>query len=575
MIEILTIQEALKDLPKGQAYYLGSRNELPENIRTQLTTLDPFEGSNLEAVKDFVVNMDAVLQNKYGTLSYTASANRYLTSICDQVSKARALVNLLLGKKSKEFIVVDSEQDARIFTEFLQSNGFLVVCKSTQNRFLFALLKELKCYLTLFKMLWKNYFKICTIFSKKMVKFPKINIVTWVNDSIVNRDVLYNNNRYFGNIPDFLDRVENINFIGQVSYGNPAYPDIARNVMEQGLPIFLILKLMKFQDVLYAFKESLMFILRRKSNIVFQGVNYEVFVRESLKKDFLNGTLMHSIIQYRLFNRAFKFLPADAIVIYPFENQPWEKAMLLAASELKLKTRFVAYQFFPIAKNFLIADFSKYSKIQRNTPALFLTSDVVSNNKLFNEGFNTIQIGSCRYDTLLKGKTPDFLIKNEFVALCCLFLDSLEAISLATEAIRITKDATVPLWINCHPLLSPDVKNNIKQLVENNTHVTLYDCPVADLIDDVSVVLYNSSTVCYDAALKGIPIVYVTCQNIPNLDRFPHFGIQDMIIRDEIELISNFLLDGDLYQQYARKVYEIAKLNLLPLETKLVEKILL
>ena len=72
---------------------------------------------------------------------------------------------------------------------------------------------------------------------------------------------------------------------------------------------------------------------------------------------------------------------------------------------------------------------------------------------------------------------------------------------------------------------------------------------MADLLDDVFLLIYNSSSVFLEAALRGIAVLYLPCDDIVNLDRFCSLGRaikNDEDFRIKIEELSNKISSATL-----------------------------
>jgi hypothetical protein len=566
LIDIICINNFnAKALDYDAFYYLGANPNLLHNKQCNIIEFPDDKSVQTQEIKEFIVNIDAVF------LANTCSGNRYLTSVCDDILRGFSLLKKIQSTIGRIAIVVDTPLDMWKFRKFLAANN--VIIKSPPLLF-FRIKWALKQATTFIRAL-KSV--ICEYVSFPHYTLPslpisKFTFITWINDPMINKEKLFRTNHYFGCIPEYLSQKNSVAFLGKVIAGHPRSSEIVSNTLQQNLPVTFLQQYIKISDIFYALTHNFkLFYQIVSKNFVYKDGDYTPLVKESLKQDFFSGSFIDSLLHYRLFQRFFKTCNEESVIIYPFENQPWEKALLLAANKVNKSIKLIAHQFFPFPPDLLIYKFSKAARKNGGIPSLFMTSDVISDKRLSDQGIETLQIGTSRYNALLD--LPVSLSDKNSAVLCCLSIDPKEATILALKASVITEELGLPLWINYHPLLATDVIENLKKQLSGHNHIQFFDCAASVLIPDSRVVLYNSSTVCLEAALRGIPIIYVECDNLPNLDKFQSLGKNFKEIDDGIALIKQLIDNDQNYQLYSQKTYQIAREILLPINLAQLEKI--
>ena len=85
--------------------------------------------------------------------------------------------------------------------------------------------------------------------------------------------------------------------------------------------------------------------------------------------------------------------------------------------------------------------------------------------------------------------------------------------------------------------------------------------------------IYNSSSVCLEAALRGVAVLYLFCDGIVNLDRV--YGLGKVIKEqdDAISFINKLMNDKMFYYDYSSQVYQEANQMVIPYDSAIVKDI--
>jgi len=567
LIKITILQNMpLNFVKRDSCYYIGNNIHSLNSKDIKLLNFYNISDLNLKQIEQFIVNLDSFFKDSIFQLLSICTANRYLSTVHDDVLKAYLILEIL-NKNQETIFVVDSYEEAHQWKKFFTSNSRDVLVLGDNAKYhIKKIVQNLLLFVKCIKNIVKEYFCI-KLSNKKQNNYSNLNFITWVNNDTENFEKLLHSNSYFGRLPEEFIKKRNIGLLGHILNRNPDFAKILK------INIPFIEEHINISDIIYAFFKNFSLIFYYNKRVSFKDYNFSSIIQNGIMKDFFGGFFIKNLLNYKAFKRFFKDLPDGATLIYPFENQPWERGLLKASKEQPKKINLWAYQFFPIPKDFLIYHFSEKVKAGGFIPTKILTSDSQTNELLSQQEVETVLIGSTRFDALLK-LPATFELRKKNKILCCLFLDSKEALYLAYKAIEISKQVDCDLSINYHPQLCNETIVVIKSMIINQSHVTLSESPAKELLEDVFLVIYNSSSVCFEAALRGIPILYIKCENLPNLDRFYNQSESILSISEGVTFVKSLIENEDFYQKYSMKIYEMAKTILKPLNVNKLEEMI-
>lgn len=578
--KIVSIISHINQIPHNRdglaCFYLGGNYLTFQKLeKLGFQSLSQYRSDSFAKTGDFKLNIDTYFKDDLLlTLTNTCTFNQYLTRICELVVQGKIVFDLM---KAHENIVlfVDTEEDVHLYQKFVKANGGSCVSLPNKLTWPLRLLKAIRNNTIEVFDTVKNIFYL-----KNKRKFhntkslPSVYLISWVDGRSFTQGDFWIQNRYFGFLPEFLKKNVPFQIVGRVMSGVLDYKETINNGLNQDHEISFIEDYLSIWDPICAFFHALKLFKYTKKEYKWGGINFSPFVKECLISDYVSGRYLNSLINFYAFQKMLKKIPQQSIIIYPFENQPWERALNLAKRMADKNIRCLAYQFFPIPKRFLIHRFSNLQVALKLTPEAILTSDKCTEKLFHEQHITTIPIGNFRYE-FLRGPKPSLgknFNKNNI--LCCPSFDSMEAIELSSKAIEATKGLCCNLWINFHSLLSMDTKVEILEMAEKNSHVLVRDLPLSQLISDVSIVLYQSSSVAYEAVLQGIPALYVESDLKIDLNRF--YGCMKTFAKPEDGrlITQNLLQDEAIYTNYSQKLYKDAMGNIIHVNKEELEKLI-
>lgn len=533
------------------------------NVRS--VNVNDLSKENIANINLFITNLSSMVTDPLLMLSNALSANRYLSTLYDNVLKAWRLFEIL--KNNREIVLlVDSVEELMLWKNFFLTNNICVTSNLKMFKWNFHF--KLKHFAQKMIEILKKYFLIkCN--KKKDQGFFKTIFIHWIDNKDISYEQIINNSNYFGKMLANLAKTNKISLLGHIPDGNEYFKDIIK------LNFNFIMEYVSFLDVfLSLFKSFKLFSLANKKFLL-NDCNLTIIVWNAIKKDFFNCTYLKTILFYKAFQRIVKNFKSDSVIIYPFENQPWEKALLKACCEQQVKFNVYAYQFFPIPENFLIHQFSEKARSFGLIPTKILTSDQLTDEAFKKQGLDTIKFGSVRYSNLINYKIN--IIEKRKVILCCLFLDETEAIDLTKKIIELSKFLLeYDFIINHHPYLSKEIILTVLSLIKDKKNISLSNQSINYLLtENILLLIYNSSSVCFEAALRGIPILYLFSEDIINLDRFNGLGKASTNIYDSIDFIKKLKNNKDFYKNYLNQLYKTANSIIIPLDYQNMDAIVI
>lgn len=220
-------------------------------------------------------------------------------------------------------------------------------------------------------------------------------------------------------------------------------------------------------------------------------------------------------------------------IIYPFENQPWDKMLCLAANERDENTRLIGYQHSIVPPMLLNYFLGAGESSSMPLPQLIVTNGEHTLNLLKNAGYGETRIvngGALRYEYVHKidtaltrkhGTSATVLVAMPYSRsltrelLICLFNAFMD---LEGEGARFI--------IRFHPEVPPE-RLGI-QLPTWPAHFQRTDRPLLEILEGIDLVVYSSSTVGLEALQNGIPVVRYCSEHSIDLDPLDAFGEESL-----------------------------------------------
>ena len=568
-------------------FYVGNSYATFNVIQSRgVHSLQPFYSAAINKIKTILINLDSYFNDHLvGNLSDTISYNRYISNFVDYFIKAQIIIDLV-EKYKKIILIVDNHEQVEVFNKFLVINNY--TCQVVLKKFV-ARLNWIK-YLKFLKVrLSAIFYEIIMILSlrkiraqlnkpfnfQNQVQNKEVFLFSWINDASFEHDNFWQANGYFGGFPDFLKKNKSVGILAKIIYGSPDYKKIFAKAIQNCADIVFIQDYISVLDVFKAHFEHCKLLYNANVNLKVADIDFSSIIQFSLYKDLLGINFSQAVMHYQAFKNFLSLTTNGKIkIFYPFENQAWERALLLAKSIYGKNVECIAYQFFPIPINLLIQCFSNLKAKSKLLPDQICTSDLISHQEFVRQNLNVYKLASFRYEKQLNLNPNLEANFNKKIILCATFLDSDESIELSLKSAEATKNTQFTLWINFHPLISTEVKNNIATMLNIYNHVKICDANIKNLLFQVGLVLYNASSICYDAILNGIPCVYVKSDMQVDLNRFDDSIKSFLDPKEGMVVINEIFSNKQYYVSYAQSLLDTAKSRIFNVNQERLEKVL-
>lgn len=247
-------------------------------------------------------------------------------------------------------------------------------------------------------------------------------------------------------------------------------------------------------------------------------------------------------------------------LVFPYENQPWEKALRLGMKAYLPETAFVGYMHIVFAPLWLSVYPSQEELTKGRFPDILVTSGPLWSQLLLNMGVpeDKIQVGpALRFRHIFERlQEPDrYLPRNGrdnqwiLVAAPSTYDYALDLVEKVVEALHCDRRAIV--LIKLHPDMGKSEGTDLLTAALHNVgltqlpdHFSLTDQPVSELLDSVDVVIENGSSVGIEAVAAGLPVIHVPTDLWFDIDKLEYFPAWSVTARtaDKIRLTVNAVL---------------------------------
>jgi hypothetical protein len=288
--------------------------------------------------------------------------------------------------------------------------------------------------------------------------------------------------------------------------------------------------LLKYKDIWQAIAGWIFFPFAVKTNLNIENCKLSSVVKYYIRKELSGSQVVQSRFLINIAKNMKERQITPRVLIYTFENQPWEKILVSSFRRYLPDTKLIGVQHAPFSSQYLSLYPSKRQWQEGTTPDLLVTIGLNTQQQFIKYGAPADRVvvgGSLRMPYLAENKTNAFNHSAEeskrILVTCPLEIN--QATELAFKVVCATQELTnIEVIINFHPLSSPNliksVKNSVCHLTGHN-HIKFSDQPVLFWLKKINLLLYNSSATVFDALNKGIPVLYIGPLNGLDLDKLP------------------------------------------------------
>jgi len=381
--------------------------------------------------------------------------------------------------------------------------------------------------------LYKGWFLLSSVYRTVTAKYayrmqkrfiPQRSLVmihTWVDKRSFDEKGAYRES-YFGKLPEYLKKhSKNVVIVPHI-LGTVPYRETVNKMVKSDLVFLLPHSSLSVSDVFKVFFETLVNKPKKAVFLRFENIEISELIFEDLKNDWNGARVAFDLLIYHFVQRLKeKRIPIDT-VIYPYENQIWEKVLCAAMRRFYPSAYLVGYQHTTIYKMYLNYFLSKHEVDILPFPNKIITNGRRYKKVLTESGYpegKVVQGGAIRYAYSLKPSAHEDRKKvDKHVVLVTPSVGEADAVELIWKVLKAygSRDE-YKVIIKCHPTM-PFERISKRLKVELPRHFSISDRSVVDLLKESDVLLYTYSTTCVEAIAAGVPVVHVESDFSVDLD---------------------------------------------------------
>ena len=266
-----------------------------------------------------------------------------------------------------------------------------------------------------------------------------------------------------------------------------------------------------------------------KGPVQIVGIDTHIMVRRAVREACHSGNIFMALGMYRAARRMSQRVPVERC-IYPYENRPWEKMLLLGVREHSPGTRMVGYQHAAISPSHLHFFLDQGESESIPLPDILLTSGQVTRDWLAAEGHypaGLLKAGCAlrqgRKTEGAAGQGRNGKISNLLVVLGNDLEEYVRALVLIEKAFDGRGDRQV--MVRPHPAMTFPLEEALRVApLPRQDFFIPSTGSLQEALESADVVLYASSTVGVEAAAAGIPTIYMELGKSLSTDPMARWG---------------------------------------------------
>ncbi|HOK41908.1 MAG TPA: hypothetical protein PLD27_12840 [bacterium] len=263
-------------------------------------------------------------------------------------------------------------------------------------------------------------------------------------------------------------------------------------------------------------------------------LNYEIsiLVKSKILEDFV---INRKSEYYKYYYSIKNFLKSGIKIkklIYPFENQPWERVVAFAFKECSSSTELIGYMHTISLPNLISLFCGNYEKEKMPQPDTILTTGKITTNELrkYYKSEKIKEFIALRYEYLFKEKSFESKKENEkYLILIILSIDYEKSLSIIYKSLKaFQKKEKYKIIIKPHPtyILNENVIREILETAGENydeyqNKFELTEKSIMELLPEIDVALNCESTAGLEAYMMKVPVIEIETENFTTLTRIP------------------------------------------------------
>jgi hypothetical protein len=360
---------------------------------------------------------------------------------------------------------------------------------------------------------------------------PELDVllVTWADPETFPAGAPVDNETYFGTLPGELRaKGRRVGFLANLTTWVHPLDDILRNLASAGDPIVVPEEAVRLRDALSIVMQTLTPPARLHRRFAPGGLDLSGLIIDELRREWAKPRQLWALQFFHL-GRFLAEHERPGKVIFPFENQPWEKTLRLG---LRDAMESVGSQHTPVSERWFPYFPSRRDLAAGQLPDSILTIGPLWRRLFASHGYPPERLAVAqplryRHLTRLAPARPRSEGEPATVVVACSIGlgDSLELLVKAVRGVEALPG--VRLRVKLHPKLGvarEDFVRDVLQVLRADalpSTVAFVDGPVAGALRDADLLLYNTTSVSYEAIAAGMPIVFVASDFWFDVDPVP------------------------------------------------------
>jgi hypothetical protein len=482
---------------------------------------------------DFIGKLNEELGSIWWWAGSISSKNQYVSSLYKNICRFIELVKTIENARGKEVhVIVENHYLIMQLKEYFRHKGIsinifgrakkLSILKSKKNISinLISLLRKLIERSRIHRILGNE------LSGKLKQKSNKYVIRTWLDsrsfdggeykDPFFGRLPFHIKNRYepviLGTILSSFD--ENLMKIKEYNAQN-SLPIIPQTYFNKAMDYF------KIYFLQWAAYIKLNGQLNARSKIEFKGFDISWLIKEELINNLMSGEFRDNLLAYMSANHMSKSLNPKFFTL-PYENHSWEKLTFVALRKTSTGTRIIGYQHSSMSKRLFNYFLSRNESSSVPLPDKIITCGKIPTEILHQDGNfpkKLLREGcALRYEYLFDSKPKTRKrTRNILMAFPIGLNESVELLKFLVDAFKAKPEYKIQL--KPHPSSSMNNVLSESKIKLPEDFVIVEDRNMLDLFSESDILLYSETTVCIEALMVGIPVVYIDIDDYYNKDR--------------------------------------------------------
>lgn len=352
-----------------------------------------------------------------------------------------------------------------------------------------------------------------------------IAFLTWVDNRSFRTDGSFSD-PYFGPLPEILKKKGyQVAYIARILH-TILYKDAIQKLNLSGEHFFLPENFVKELDLSACYYAALNFSPKIPTDKIIGNVPVHRLAQEHIEST--RCCLFESLLYGPMIRELAKSGIKPEIIIYPAEGHSCENVLIKAIRQFMPETRIIGYDNLTFSKMILSMFYSEKEQKIKPLPDRIVTNGQLYRDLLIQEGYPADKVitGCALRHTYLWNN--NITSKNDFndpnnrpirilVATGISLGDSVELISKTIQAFGSNQEYKI--LIKCHPVVETRLIMSYFDDFSSTENISFVTEPISDLLKSANILLYNHTTVCYEALFSGVAPIFVRSETFLNLDK--------------------------------------------------------